>query len=387
MIYLDNAATSWPKPEVMLQAMQHFSAQVGASAGRSGHRLASAAEQIRYETRETLAKLFNISDPLRIIFSLNATQALNLVFYGLLKPGDHVVTSSMEHNSVMRPLHDLKTKGITVSVVACKKDGSIQVEMVKDAIQDETRLVVINHASNVCGTIQPLREIGAEVRASGALFLVDAAQTAGSLTIDMADDCIDLLAFTGHKSLLGPTGTGGLVIGEAVDIKELKPFAHGGTGSLSAEIRQPESLPDKYESGTCNIIGIAGLGASVRWILSKGVEVIREHELKLTRRLLEDLANIGKTTVYGTGNADRQTATVSFNIKAKSPSEMGLILDEEYDIMCRVGLHCAPAAHRTLGTFPDGTIRFALGVFNDEHQVEKALQAIEKITTGKTTAW
>ncbi len=379
MIYLDNAATSWPKPEVMLTAMEHFTREVGANPGRSAHRLASKAEQIRFEAREALATLFNIRNPLRVIFTPNATHALNLVFQGLLKPGDHVVTTSMEHNSVMRPLNALGEKDITVSFLPCNRDGTIQVAGIKKKLRSETRLVVVNHASNVCGTIQPLQEIAREVKASNALFLVDAAQTAGTVAIDMGAEGIDLLVFSGHKGLLGPTGTGGLVIGEQVDARKLRPFTFGGTGSLSQETRQPETLPDKYESGTGNIIGIAGLGASVRWILQKGVANIRVHELKLTRHLLQGLTNMANTTVYGTGDANRQTATISFNIKGKSPSAIGLLLDEEFEIMCRVGLHCAPAAHRTLKTFPDGTIRFSLGIFNKKLEVEKTLKAVSQL--------
>ena len=379
MIYLDNAATSWPKPDVMLNAMQHYSTEVGANAGRSAHRLASKAEQIRFEAREALAKLFNIKNPLRVIFTLNATHALNLVFFGLLKAGDHVVTTSMEHNSVLRPLNALAEKDITVSFLPCNQDGTVQVEEIKKTICSETRLVVVNQASNICGTIQPLNEISKAAKASNALFLVDAAQTAGTVALDMGAEGIDLLVFSGHKGLLGPTGTGGLIIGENVDTRELRPFIFGGTGSLSQETRQPETLPDKYESGTGKLIGIAGLGACVRWILQKGVANIRDHELQLTRRLLEGLSNMANTKVYGTGDANRQTATVSFNIKGKSPSEIGLLLDEEFQIMCRVGLHCAPAAHRTMGTFPDGTIRFGLGIFNKKLEVEKALEAVSKL--------
>lgn len=379
MIYFDNAATSWPKPETVLEAMQNFALNVGANAGRSGHRMATEAEQIRFETREALATLFHVKDPLRIIFTLNATEALNLVFQGLLKSGDHVVTTSMEHNSVMRPLNALTEKDIIVSVVDCAADGTILVEKIEAAMQSKTRLVAINHASNVCGTILPLQEIGKIVKKSNALFLVDAAQTAGSIPIHIKENSIDLLAFTGHKSLLGPSGTGGLVIGENVDIDELKPLTRGGTGSLSELHKQPDTLPDKYESGTCNMFGIAGLGASVKWILEKGLDDIRLYERKLTQKLINGLSSIPKITVYGTKDASQQTSTVSFNIDRKSPSEVGLLLDEEYEIMCRVGLHCAPSAHRTLGTFPEGTVRFAMGVFNTEKEIEIAIEAVEKI--------
>jgi cysteine desulfurase / selenocysteine lyase len=383
MIYFDNAATSWPKPNDVLEAMKNFALNVGANAGRSGHRMAVESEQIRYETREVLATLFNIKDPLRIIFTLNATEALNLVFNGLLKSGDHVVTTSMEHNSVMRPLNAIKEKSISVSVVNCETDGAIQVNKIEEAILPETRLVVVNHASNVCGTILPLFEIGETVKNSNALFCVDAAQTAGSIPINVKKNNIDFLAFTGHKSLLGPSGTGGLVIGENVNIDELRPLTFGGTGSLSEQHLQPESLPDKYESGTCNMIGIAGLGASVKWILEKGLDKIHFQENKLTQQLIKGLTSIPKIKVYGTKDSSKQTSTISFNIEGKSPSEVGLCLDEEFEIMCRVGLHCSPSAHQTLGTFPDGTVRFALGIFNTEDEIKIALTALEKIAKRK----
>jgi len=383
VIYFDNAATSWPKPDVVFEAMKQYSIEIGANAGRSGHRMAMEAEQIRFETREALVTLFNSNDPLRIIFTLNATEALNLVFHGLLKSGDHVVTTSMEHNSVMRPLNALKEKGVTLTVVNCETDGTIQVEKIEEAIRPETRLVAVNHASNVCGTILPLREIGQIVKKCNVLFLVDAAQTAGSIPINVKENHIDFLTFTGHKSLLGPTGTGGLVIGENVNIDELKPLTFGGTGSLSEHHRQPETLPDKYESGTSNIIGIAGLGASVKWILEKGQDNICDHERKLTQKLINGLTNIPKTVVYGTQDSFKQTSTISFNIEEKSPSEVGLALDDEFEIMCRVGLHCSPSAHRTLRTFPDGTIRFALGVFNTEKEIKIALEAVEQILKRK----
>ncbi|MDH7487195.1 MAG: aminotransferase class V-fold PLP-dependent enzyme [Anaerolineae bacterium] len=376
MIYFDNAATSWPKPPVVVQAMLHFLNEVGASPGRSAHRLSIAAGRIVYQARETLAELFGAPDPLRIVFAANATEALNLALRGLLRPDDHVITSSMEHNSVMRPLRALERQGVEVTVVRCSPQGFLDPADVERALRPNTALIVLNHASNVAGTLLPVREAGAIARRHGLLFLVDTAQTAGAVPVDMQADKIDLLAFTGHKSLYGPMGTGGLVIGERVDPARLEPLTRGGTGSRSEHEEQPDFLPDRYESGTPNAVGLAGLSAGVRWVLDQGVEAIRRHEVALTQRLLDGLQSIPGVTVYGPLDAGRQTATVSFNIAGLEPSEAGLRLDEEYGIMCRVGLHCAPAAHRTLGTFPIGTVRFGLGYFNAIEEVETALQAV-----------
>jgi len=374
--YFDNAATSWPKPDVVLEAMQRFLREVGANPGRSGHRLSIEAGRLIYDAREALAELFHVSDPFRVVFATNATEALNLALRGWLRPGDHVVTSSLEHNSVMRPLRALEAEGVEVTVVAGSPQGELDPDQVEAALCGNTRLIVLNHASNVTGTLLPVAEVGAIARRRGVLLLVDAAQTAGAVPIDLEAMRIDLLAFTGHKSLYGPPGTGGLVLGERVPVKELEPLKRGGTGSRSEEEYQPELLPDKYESGTPNTVGLAGLGAGVRFVLEQGVDRIRRREVALTQRLLEGLAAIPGLTVYGPGQAEKQLATVSFNVADREPSEVGLALDEEYGVLCRVGLHCAPAAHRTLGTFPRGTVRFALGYFNTEEEVDAALHAV-----------
>ncbi len=376
MIYFDNAATSWPKPPGVAEAMTHYLAEIGANPGRSGHRLAVQAARVVYGAREAVAELFGAPDPLRVVFGANATEALNLALNGLLRPGDHVVTASMEHNSVMRPLRALARAGVALTVVPCSGEGALDPADLEAAIRPDTRLIALNHASNVVGTLLPVAEAGRIARQHGLLLLVDAAQTAGAYPIDVQADAIDLLAFTGHKSLYGPMGTGGLVIGERVDAAHLEPLKRGGTGSRSEHEEQPAFLPDLCESGTPNAVGLAGLGASTRWVLGQGVERIRAHELALTGQLLAGLAAIPGVTVYGTGDAQRQTATVSFNIAGLEPSEVGLRLDDDYAIMCRVGLHCSPAAHRTLGTFPGGTVRFGLGVFNTAEQVAAALDAV-----------
>jgi len=382
MIYLDNPATSWPKPPCVVEAVVHFMRDVGANPGRAGHRLATEAGRILYRTREALAELFHAPDPLRVVFGQNVTEALNLALQGLLRPGDHVVTSSMEHNSVMRPLRALEGRGVELSVVPCSPEGFLDPDDLRRAIRPNTVMFVLNHASNVVGTLLPIAEAGRIAREHGLLLLVDAAQSAGAYPIDMESDCIDLLAFTGHKSLYGPMGSGGLILGERVDAERLEPLKRGGTGSRSEWEEQPSFLPDKCESGTPNMPALAGLEAGVRWVLQQGVARIREHEVRLTQQLIEGLREIPGVTLYGPGDARRQTATVSFNIVGLELSEVGLRLDEEYNILCRVGLHCAPAAHRTIGTFPQGTVRFGMGIFNDALQIATALQAIRALARG-----
>jgi cysteine desulfurase family protein len=379
IIYFDNAATSFPKPEEVAGAMVRFSKEVGASPGRSGHRLAIEAGRIVFEAREGIARLFGVKDSSRVVFGLNATEGINQGLKGLLRPGDHVITSSMEHNSVMRPLRAMMKEGLEVTVLNCSPEGLLDPSEVKKAIRPNTRMVVLNHASNVVGTIQPLSEIGDVCRRHEVLFFVDAAQSAGAIPIDLEREQIDLLAFTGHKALFGPQGTGGLVLGERVDEKELVPVKRGGTGSRSEQEEQPDFLPDLCESGTPNAVGLAGLLAGLEFVMKVGVEKIRLHEKQLTENLLLGLRKIRGVTVYGPGTAEKQLATVSFNLQGKAPSEVGLRLDEDFGILCRVGLHCAPAAHRTLGTFPEGTVRFGLSYLNREEEVEEALQAVDRI--------
>jgi cysteine desulfurase family protein len=381
IVYFDNAATSWPKPAGMIEAMGHYSEMIGGSPGRSGHQRSLDAGRIILETREALAKLFGSNDSLRIAFTKNATEALNIALLGLLQSGDHVITSSMEHNSVMRPLRFLETQGVQISVVPCSDDGRLNPEDVRAAIQPQTRLLVVAHASNVTGTIQPIAELGRIARDHGFLFCVDAAQTAGALPIHVEEMAIDLLAFSGHKSLFGPQGTGGLYIREGIE-KHLRPLMMGGTGSRSEFEVQPDFMPDNYESGTPNTIGLAGLGAGVRFVLAEGVEAIRSEEEGLTKRFLKGLAALKGITVYGPPDAESRTSVVSFNIAGVSPSEAALELDERFGILCRPGLHCAPAAHRTIGTFPQGTIRFGFGYFNTKEEVSFGLEVIRSVAAG-----
>ncbi len=380
MIYFDNAATSWPKPPQVKEAMNRFMEEVGANPGRSGHFRSIEAARIVFETREALSVLFHVKDSSRIVFTLNATESINLALKGLLKPGDHVITSSMEHNSVMRPLRDLERKGIELTVAPCFDDGTLDAEEVERKIQSNTKMVVLNHASNVTGTLLPAKEVGFIARRHGLVFLVDAAQTAGSYPIDVDRDGIDLLAFTGHKSLYGPQGTGGLVIGERIKEKEMIPLKQGGTGSRSEFEEQPDFLPDCFESGTPNGVGLAGLLAGVQFVLEKGVEQIRQNEMALIIKLIKGLKKIPQVKLYGPELQEDQIATLSFNFAHRSPSNGALRLEKEFGILCRPGLHCAPAAHHTLGTFPEGTIRIGLSAFNTEAEIETAIQAVSQIS-------
>jgi len=356
--------------------MLRYLREVGANPGRSGHRLAVEAERMRFDAREALAQMFNVRDPLRVIFTLNATAAINLVIRGLLTPGDHAVTTSMEHNSVIRPLRALAEQGVALSVVPCEPDGTLNLETLETHLRPDTRLVVVNHGSNVCGTVLPVREIGKLARSRGIVLLVDAAQTAGCWPIDIEADNIDLLAFSGHKELLGPTGTGGLVVRDGFDLDALPCLIWGGTGSRSEQETQPDFLPDKYESGTPNLVGLAGLDAGVRYILDWGLEQARAHARQSAEQLITGLNAIPGVSVLGTRDPARQTATVAFTAEGMSSSEVAFALDDRFDVMCRPGLQCSPVAHRTLGTFPQGAVRLAPGPFTTEAEIEQALAAV-----------
>jgi len=371
VIYLDNAASSWPKPDATWQAMEHFMRSIGANPGRSGHQLSIEAGRI-------LIELFGIDDPLRICFTRNATESLNIAINGMLQPGDHCITTSMEHNSVMRPLRALEKKGVELTIIPCSLQGELNPREIEKAIQKNTRLIVTTHASNIVGTLMAVAEVGEIARAHGIPYCIDAAQTAGAYPIDVDAMKIDLLAFTGHKSLYGPQGTGGLYIREGVEEK-LEPLMRGGTGSRSESQEQPDFMPDKYESGTPNTVGIAGLGAGVRFCRAQGVAHIRAKEEGLTRMLIEGLQGIPGVLVHGCGDATRQVAICSFTMSDLSPSEVTMELDEEFGIMSRPGLHCAPAAHQTVGTSPQGTVRLSAGYFTTEEEIAVAIEAVRKI--------
>ncbi|HQP06477.1 MAG TPA: aminotransferase class V-fold PLP-dependent enzyme [Smithellaceae bacterium] len=384
ILYLDNAATSFPKPDTVMAAMIAYQQNIGANPGRSGHGRSVEAGRIVFETREALARLFHIEDPLRIALTKNATESLNIVLQGGLKPGDSVITSGMEHNSVMRPLRFLEGRGVELSVVPCSPRGELEPDDVRKALRKNTRMVVLTHASNVTGTILPVEAVGALLRdRPEVLFCVDAAQTAGALPIDVEKMRIDLLAFTGHKSLFGPQGTGGLYIREGLENK-ISPLMMGGTGSRSEFEQQPVFMPDRYESGTPNTIGIAGLGAGVSFVLEQTVETLRAREEELTSRFLSGLRDLrDDVIVYGPQDASRQTAVVSFNIRDVSASDAASYFEDNRGILCRPGLHCAPSAHRTIGTFPRGTIRFSFGFFNTQRDVDDACTALRELVKRK----
>ncbi|MBN1347945.1 aminotransferase class V-fold PLP-dependent enzyme [candidate division KSB1 bacterium] len=383
MIYFDNAATSFPKPQNVADAMLRYMNEIGANPGRSGHRLAIAAGRSLYSAREAVADLFHATDPLRVVFGHNITTALNIALRGILRPGNHVITSSLEHNAMMRPLRMLQQKGIELTVVPCTSEGVLDPRQIELAIRPHTTMIALNHASNIIGTLLPIHEVGRIARQNQLLFLVDTAQSAGAIPIDMQQAEIDLLAFTGHKALYGPMGTGGLVFGDRIPLDRFEPIITGGTGSKSESESQPDFLPDLCESGTPNAVGLAGLEAGIRWLSEVGIEAVRAHEIALTSALIERLGNIPGVQLYGTRDANKQLATVSFNIEGMQPSEVGLRLDEEFDILCRVGLHCTPASHKTIGTFPRGTVRFGLGYFNTPEEVDAAANAV-KILAGET---
>jgi cysteine desulfurase family protein len=379
MIYLDNAATSWPKPPEVLKAMVDALEHSGGNPGRSGHRLSIEAARIVYDTRETVASFFSLRDPLRVIFTNNATHAINIVIHGLLKPGDSVVVSSMEHNAVMRPLRVLEKQGVRLSILPCFPDGNLNLDEAAKVINAQTRLVVMIHASNVTGTVLPVTEIAQMAHRMGALVLVDAAQTAGILPLDMEAVEADFIAFTGHKGLQGPPGIGGLLISPGFDTHQLCSLMQGGTGSQSEQEEQPEFVPDKFESGTINLAGIAGLRAGIHWIEDRGVDEINAHERELIRMLIDGLSQMSDVRLYGTLDPGHSTAIVSFTAAGKTVSEIGFKLDEEHAILTRVGLHCAPAAHRTIGSFPGGTVRLAPGVFTTKGDIKVTLSALQGI--------
>ena len=380
-IYLDNGATSFPKPPAVEAAMSHFLLKVGGSPGRSGHRLSQEAARVVFECREALARLFGAADSRRIVFTLNATQALNTAIYGILKPGDRVITTAMEHNATMRPLRDLEHRGvISLEVLPCDGAGRLDLGHLETALRARPRLLSAVHASNVSGAIMPLRQVGAMARAAGTLFLVDAAQSAGALPIDVEADGVDLLAFTGHKALFGPQGTGGLWARPGV---EPEPLYRGGTGSNSELEEQPTFWPDRLESGTLNAVGIAGLLAGVSFIAETGLSTIRAREEALTRRLLDGLKDIAGITLYGPADAAERSPIVSATFSGLVPSEAGFLLEEGFGVLTRVGLHCAPAAHRTLGTYPQGTVRFAPGYFTSEAEIDAAIAGCRYLAAKK----
>ena len=378
-IYLNNAATSWPKPQQVMDSMIRAVRELVATPGRSGS-AGLVSERALFEARESVARFIGASDSSRVIFTLNATAALNLAITGLLDRGDHVITTSMDHNSVARPLARAADRiGVEVDRVVADSFGQVTADQVVDRVTSRTRLIVLTHASNVTGGIQPVEEICSRVRVMSGkrpLVLVDAAQSAGVLPIDVENMSIDLLAVPGHKSLYGPQGTGFLYVSPGV---ELIPLVEGGTGGQSTLERQPENLPDRYESGTPNIPGLVALGEAVSYISRRGVEDIRAHESHLLQVLIEGLSGIKGAVLFGPCDPSRQIGVLSFHLEGMDPAEVGSFLEGSRDIVVRVGLHCSPHSHRTIGTYPEGTVRVSPGIFNTEDDVLALIEAVRDL--------
>ncbi|WP_254510906.1 aminotransferase class V-fold PLP-dependent enzyme [Anatilimnocola floriformis] len=375
-IYLDNAATSWPKPDAVYRAVDEYQRANGAAAGRGVYRSAQAAERIVSQCRKRLADLIGAPAPEQIIFTLNGTDSLNLALQGILKPGDHVITSVCEHNSVLRPLHTLKKSiGIEFTPIGCNGAGEIDPNAVRRAITTKTKLIALVHSSNVTGAVQPLIEVGRIAKEHQLTFLVDAAQSLGHISVNVADLGCQLLAAPGHKGLLGPLGVGMLYIAPSITGR-LQPIRQGGTGTKSHEPEQPESLPDRYESGNLNVPGIAGLSAGIAWLQERGLPAIHQHELQLREHLVRSLREMAHVTFYGPADSTDCVGVVSFNIRDFDPQEVAAALDAAASLELRAGLHCAPLMHAALGTTPAGTVRASWGPFSTLGQIDALIAAV-----------
>jgi cysteine desulfurase/selenocysteine lyase len=384
-LYIDNAATSFPKPPEVLSAMRKYAETLGASAGRGAYRETLETGEILVDTRHRLARLIGTEDPNQIVFTLNGSGALNLAIKGLLRRGDHVVTTRMEHNSVLRPLHGLAARElIEVTYVAADPGtGLVDGEAVLRSIRDDTRLIVLQHASNVTGAIQPVEQVGLSSRREGIPLLVDAAQTAGHVPIDVTRMKIDLLAAPGHKGLMGPSGTGFLYIRPGLET-QITPLIEGGTGSVSELPVQPDFLPDKFEAGSQNAIGLAGLQAALVWLEKKSVSSIHGHGLRLSELFLDRTAKIPGVTVYGPRRADQHVPVFSISLHGMEPAELAALFEAEFGILTRSGLHCAPFAHETIGTTAQGgTTRLSFGAYNTIDDIERCVEAIRRLTSAE----
>ncbi|OGU60338.1 MAG: cysteine desulfurase [Ignavibacteria bacterium RBG_13_36_8] len=380
MIYLDNAATTFPKPKEVYDFMYEFYQKHGVNPGRSGYDMTLETEEVVFGTRKMLTKFFNGTDPNRLTFSYNASDSLNMIIQGMVTKGDHVITSNLEHNSVLRPIYHLEYDGvIEVTYIPFDKDGYVDPDDIKEAFKKNTKMVIINHCSNVIGTIQPLKGIGKYCKEAGVWFAVDSSQTAGAIKIDVSDMNIDLLAFTGHKCLMGPTGIGGSYISEDVPIKGTR---FGGTGVRSAHRFHLEEFPYRMECGTLNLIGVAGLHAGQKWIEKEGIDNLHKREMMLWDKMRKGLQVIDGVTTYCAENTNSHNAVLSFNINGMDSGDVGTMLDVDYSIACRTGLQCAPLVHEQLGTDKiHGTVRFSLGPFNTEEHIDKAIEAVREIAS------
>ncbi len=377
-VYMDHAATSFPKPQEVGKQMLHYVEQIGCNVNRGGYAGAYSAAATVLDTRERICSLFHFPEPRNVIFTSSVTASLNFILKGFLHPGDHVLTSSMEHNAVMRPLVQLKACGVSFDRIPCSSTGELNFDAILPLLRPNTKAIVMTHASNVCGTILLIARVGAFCKEHGLLFLVDCAQTGGAEPIDMQKMGIDALAFTGHKGLLGPQGIGGFLVTDALAARMI-PLIVGGTGSFSHLETVPELLPDRFEAGTPNLPGIYGLNAALRYLEQTGIETIRQKETDLTARFLERVCGRSDIRIAGTGDAAKQTAAVSLDFPGRDNAEISFELDSRYGIMTRCGLHCAPNAHKTLGTFPQGTVRFSFGYTNTMEEIDYAADSIEAI--------
>lgn len=377
MHYFDNAASSWPKPPQVIKAMMEAVEQYGANPGRGSHQMAVKASRILFETRMHIAKLIGISDPNHISFAYNTTMALNQAIKGYVRAGDHVICTNMEHNSVRRPLEYLKSKeGVQLTYIAATQAGTIDEKELQQAFQKNTRLIVCNHSSNLLGSILDIETIASIAHQHGVAVLVDGAQTLGSYPLNVEQLGIDMLAFPGHKGLLGPQGTGGLYVSPKI---ELEPYIHGGTGSQSEEIGQPSVRPDKYEAGTQNTPGIAGLNEGVKFILNETVDKIHTKEWTLTQQLMQGLSNIDGVSVLGPPPGASRTGIVSFTLHNMDSAQVAYELDREYNIAVRAGYHCTPLAHEAAGTLDSGAVRASVGYFTTSEEVEILISAMREI--------
>ncbi len=376
-IYLDNGATSFPKPEEVYVTMDRTYRRLGVNPGRSGYDICLEAGNVVDNTRKMLTEFFNGTDSNRLCFSYNSTDALNLIIFGMLRPGDHAISTTIEHNSVLRPLYHLsRDSGVEVDYVPFDDAGFVDPNDIKKKFRPNTRLVIVNHASNVVGTVQPVREIGRYCREADIPFAIDSSQSAGKIPIDMEEQFLDVVAFTGHKSLFGPMGIGGLYVREGIEIRHTRA---GGSGVRSADRAHIDEYPFRLEYGTPNVMGIAGLQAGVKWVLDKGLDEIHAQEMKLTRMLRDGLAAIPGVTLYCQDDLTDHIAVLLFNIDGMDPGDVGTLLDVDHNIACRTGLHCAPLVHEQLGTTGNrGAVRFGIGPFNTEEDIQAAIEAVKE---------
>lgn len=377
-IYFDNGSTSWPKAPGVAEAMSELLTKGAFNINRGNYEGAYEVEELVLETREKLAKMFHCEESKRVLFSPGITHSLNYFIKGFLKAGDHVIVSGIEHNAVMRPLRQMEACGVTYDIAATAEDGSVTAEAIEALVRPETKAVIISHASNVCGTVLPIEAIGQVCKKHDLFFVVDSAQSAGTIQIDMEKCGIDFLAFTGHKGLLGPQGIGGFLISEKLD-EQMVPYIAGGTGSQSDSLDMPMNLPDKYESGTMNLPGIIGLHAALSYIEETGIEYIHDKKMELTAYFLEKLREFPNIRVVGKQDVQDRVAVVSLDFQGEDNAIIAFELEQNYGIMTRVGLHCAPIAHQSLHTYPQGTVRFAFSASNTKEEIDRCIDGFREL--------